>query len=128
MPNPIRLAAIGTATVIWAYLLSPYAIAPFARFHSHWIHFTGFGRPLLYAYVICVTVLAISAIWLAIRKDYAIAIFSILTVIVAFAVYPKIKKFREVNMRPNKAMEPTPVNVTVPACAGTAPSTSAAHL
>ena len=29
---------------------------------------------------------------------------------------------------PNKAMEPTPVDVTVPADAGTAPSTSVAHL
>jgi hypothetical protein len=29
---------------------------------------------------------------------------------------------------PNKAVEPTPAAVTVPACAGTAPSTSAAHL
>ena len=29
---------------------------------------------------------------------------------------------------PNKAMEPTPVNVTFPACAGTAPFTSVAHL
>ena len=29
---------------------------------------------------------------------------------------------------PNNAMEPTPVNVTVPAGAGTAPFTSVAHL
>lgn len=29
---------------------------------------------------------------------------------------------------PNKAVEPTPVNVTFPAYAGTAPFTSAAHL
>ena len=29
---------------------------------------------------------------------------------------------------PNHAMEPTPVNVTVPADAGPAPFTSAAHL
>ena len=31
-------------------------------------------------------------------------------------------------IEPNKAMEPTPVNVTTPAYAGLAPSTSAAHL
>ena len=29
---------------------------------------------------------------------------------------------------PNNAMEPTPVNVTIPANAGLAPFTSAAHL
>ena len=32
------------------------------------------------------------------------------------------------NQSPNQAMEPTPVNVTVPASAGTAPFTSVAHL
>ena len=35
---------------------------------------------------------------------------------------------RHNNQSPNKAMEPTPVNVTVPANAGPAPFTSAAHL
>jgi hypothetical protein len=31
-------------------------------------------------------------------------------------------------MEPNNAMEPTPVNVTIPAGAGLAPFTSVAHL
>ena len=35
---------------------------------------------------------------------------------------------RKNKQSPNKAMEPTPVNVTFPACAGTAPFTSVAHL
>jgi hypothetical protein len=41
---------------------------------------------------------------------------------------PMTTESRNNNRSPNKAMEPTPVNVTFPASAGNAPFTSAAHL
>jgi hypothetical protein len=107
-----RIIAIGAATALWVYLLSPYVVSHFTRFHSHWIHFTGFGRTLLLAYAILIGILVISSLWFTIRKDYLLAIFMTFSVIVALNQYPKIKKFREVNMKPNKAMEPTPVSVT----------------
>ena len=45
----------------------------------------------------------------------------------AISVYAHSQKEKLEN-EPNNAMEPTPVNVTVPADAGTAPLTSVAHL
>jgi threonine/homoserine/homoserine lactone efflux protein len=48
-------------------------------------------------------------------------------ILVGFGIIAFTHFFRN-NTGPNKAMEPTPVNVTIPADAGLAPFTSAAHL
>jgi hypothetical protein len=46
----------------------------------------------------------------------------------AFAKTEAISGIIKKKNKPNKAMVPTPVNVTVPAYAGPAPFTSVAHL
>ncbi len=127
--NPaLRLVSIGAATAVWIFILAPYLISPFAYFHSHWIHFTGFGRALLKVFVVCAGISVVSSVGLAFRRQYLLAAFVAVSAGVAFLNYPKIKKFREVNMRPNNAMERSQILVTDRANARSAPSIRLAHL